>query len=95
MDAAPLRVTEASVIPDTTPEMPYVELAPDPVPVTVLEPEPVPVGTAELPVIATELPPQAARKMQARNAGAAKKRVDWIMNFPLSEAATRDVFYGK
>ena len=47
--------------------------------VTVLEPAPVPVGAAVVPVIAVELPPHAARKMQARNASAAKKRVDWIM----------------
>jgi hypothetical protein len=50
--------------------------------VTVLEPELMPVGAAALPVIALELPPHAAREIQARNASAAKKRVDWIMNFP-------------
>jgi len=54
----------------------------EPVLVTVLEPEPTPAGAAALPVIATELPPQAARKTQAKNASAAKKRVDWNMNFP-------------
>jgi hypothetical protein len=52
--------------------------------VTVLvpEPEPVPLGAAAPPTIAVELPPHPARKMQAKNAGAAKKRIDWIMNFP-------------
>jgi hypothetical protein len=50
--------------------------------VTVLETEPMPVGAAVVPVIAVELPPHAARKMQAKSAGAAKKRFDWIMNFP-------------
>jgi hypothetical protein len=53
-----------------------VELEPVPVLATVLEPVPVPVGAAALPTIAVELPPHAARKMQASNAGAAKKRVD-------------------
>jgi len=73
-------MTETSLIPDTTPEMLKVELVL--ALVTVLEPAPVPVGAAVVPVIAVELPPHAARNMQARNASAAKKRVDWIMNFP-------------
>ena len=58
------------------------EVVPVPVLVTVLEPEPMLVGAAAPPVIALELPPHAAREIQARNASAAKKRVDWIMNFP-------------
>jgi hypothetical protein len=82
LDDAPLSTTDTSLIPDTTPEMPKVELEPVLVLATVLEPVPVPVCAAVLPVIAVELPPHAARKMQASNAGAAKKRVDWIMNFP-------------
>ena len=50
--------------------------------VTVLETGLMPVGAAVVPVIAVELPPHAAREMQARNASAAKERFDWIMNFP-------------
>jgi hypothetical protein len=80
LDDAPLSMTGTSLIPDTTPEMLKVELVL--VLVTVLEPELVPVGAAVVPVIAVELPPHAARNMQARNASAANKRVDWIMNFP-------------
>jgi hypothetical protein len=81
LDDAPLSMTEASLIPDTIPEILYVEL----VLVTELvpEPEPVPVCAAlPLPVTATELPPHAAREMQATNASAVKKRVDLIMNVP-------------
>jgi hypothetical protein len=44
--------------------------------VAVLETEPTPVGTAVVPVIAVELPPHAARRMQAKSASAAKKRFD-------------------
>jgi hypothetical protein len=75
LDDAPLSATETSLIPDTTPEILYAV----PVLFTEPEPEPVPVGVDVLPVIAVELPPHAARKLQARNASAAKKRVDWIM----------------
>jgi hypothetical protein len=74
-DDAPLSATGTSLIPDSTPEILYAE----PVLFTEPEPEPVPVGVDVLPVIAVELPPHAARKMQARNASAANKRVGWIM----------------
>jgi hypothetical protein len=47
-----------------------------------LEPEPVPVCAGVLLVIAVELPPHAAREMQASSASAVKKRFDRIMNVP-------------
>ncbi|HEY3658179.1 MAG TPA: hypothetical protein VGL34_24675 [Steroidobacteraceae bacterium] len=71
-----MSATDTPVVPDTTPEMVY------PVLVLVTEPEPLLVCVGALLVNETELPPHAAREMQASRTSGANKLFGRHMNVP-------------